>query len=132
MELINAFIPPTLSFFRKAIEHDTTEPKQRQGASSAADVLTAAAMANRPEPMAGGIYGSVSTADVVATIKAALAHNDEAARVLLAESDVRFISGNADEDSSRVKRLGDFKIEIQMPGSEAPLTRNIRIRAKEN
>jgi len=132
MELIDTFIPPTLSFFRKPIEHDPIDPKQRQGASSAADVLTAAAMANRPEPVANGIYGSVTAADVVATIKSALAHNDEAARVLVTESDVRFMSGHADGDASRVKQLGEFKVEISMPGSEAPLTRNVRIRAKEN
>ena len=130
MELIDTFIPRTLSFFRKPIEHDQADARQRQGASSAADVLTAAVMASRPEPAANGIYGSVSAADVVATIRSALAHNDEAARVLLAESDVRFISGHVDGDASRVKQLGDFKVEIQMPGAEAPLTRDIRIRAK--
>ncbi|KAF2712270.1 hypothetical protein K504DRAFT_400938 [Pleomassaria siparia CBS 279.74] len=132
MELINTFIPPTLSFFRKPIEHEQTDPRQRQGASSAADVLTAAAMASKPERVVDGIYGSVSTADVVATIKSALAHNDEAARVLLAESDVQFLAGHVDGDASRVKQLGDFKVRILMPGAETPLTRNIRVRAKEN
>lgn len=76
------------------------------------------------------IYGSVSTADVVATIKGALAHNDEAARVILNEADVRFITGYEENDTSRVKQLGVFKVEIQLSGAEEPLQRNIRIREK--
>ena len=89
-------------------------------------------MASKPKAAANGIYGSVSSADIVATIKAALAHNDEAARVVLSENDVRFVSGHDEDDASRVKQLGTFKVEIQVPGAAQPLVRNIRVRARKD
>ena len=129
MELLNTFVPPTIDFHRQRIEQDR-ESKQRVGATGAADILTAAAMANKPKAHADAIYGSVSTADVVNTIRGALAHNDEAARVILNEADVHFVTGHEEGDTSRVKQLGVFKLEIRLPGAEEPLVRNIRIREK--
>lgn len=129
MELLNTFIPPTIDFSRQRIEQEKEKP--RYGASGAADVLTAAAMASKPKVSSNAIYGSVSTADVAATLKAALAHNDEAARVILNEADVRFVTDTEDGDALRVKELGVFKVEIQVPGAEAPLVRNVRVKAKE-
>ncbi|KAF1841996.1 uncharacterized protein K460DRAFT_177226 [Cucurbitaria berberidis CBS 394.84] len=131
MELLNTFVPPTIDFYRQRIEQDK-EPKERYGASGAADILTAAAMGSKAKAHTDAIYGSVSTADLVATIKGALAHNDEAARVMLNEADVRFVSGHEEGDASRVKQLGTFKVEIRLPSAEEPIIRNIRIRAKES
>ena len=133
MELLTTFIPQTIDFWREAIEHDPEEAQRpRFGASDAADILSAAAMAAKPATSAKSIYGSVSVYDVVATVKAALAHNDEAARVVLSDSDVRFVGVSEEAgDESRVKQLGTFKVEIQVPGSDAPITRNVRVRAKE-
>jgi len=130
MELISTFVPPTIDFARQPIEQEKTEPK-RYGASSAADILNAAMTASKPKDVANAIYGSVSSADVVATIKSALAHNDEAARVNLSESDVKFITGHEGDDGSRVKQLGTFRVEILVPGADEPLSRNVRVRAKE-
>jgi hypothetical protein len=129
MELMNTFVPPTIDFFRQRIDQER-ESRPRVGASGAADILTQAAMASKPKAHPDAIYGSVSTADVVQTIRGALAHNDEAARVILNEADVAFVSGHEEGDASRVKRLGVFKIEIRLPGAEEPLMRNIRIREK--
>lgn len=130
MELLDAFVPPTIDFHRQRIEQDK-EPRERHGATSAADVLTAVVMGSKAKESANAIYGSVSAADLVSTIKGALAHNDEAARVILSEADVKFVSGHEEEDASRVKQLGTFKVEIRLPGAAEPLVRNIRIRAKE-
>jgi hypothetical protein len=94
--------------------------------------LTAAAMGSKAKAPTDAIYGSVSTADLVSTIRGALAHNDEAARVILNEADVTFVTGHEEGDSSRVKQLGVFKVEIRLPGAEEPMVRNIRIRAKES
>ena len=129
MELLNAFVPPTIDFYRQRIDQEK-DSRPRVGASGAADVLTAAAMASKPTAHADAIYGSVSTTDVVSTIRGALAHNDEAARVILNEVDVKFLTGHEEEDTSRVKQLGVFKLEIQLSGAEEPLVRNIRIREK--
>ncbi|KAH8732515.1 hypothetical protein GQ44DRAFT_602853 [Phaeosphaeriaceae sp. PMI808] len=129
MELIYTFVPPTIDFYRQRIESER-ESRPRIGASGAADVLTAAAMGSKPKAHTDAIYGSVSTADVATTIKGALAHNDEAARVILNEADIHFLSGHEEGDTSRVKQLGVFKVEIQVPGAEKPLVRNVRIREK--
>ena len=75
------------------------------------------------------IYGSVSTNDVVLTIRAGLAHNDEAARVILNEGDVTFLTGHEEGDATRVKTLGTFQAEIKVPGGGS-VVRNIRIKAK--
>lgn len=131
MELIHAFVPNTIDFYRQRIEQES-QPRQRYGASGAADILTAAAMGSKAKAHADAIHGSVSTADLVQTIRAALAHNDEAARVILNDADVKFLTGHEDGDTSRVKQLGVFKVEIQLPGGEEPLTRNVRIRAKQS
>ncbi|KAF1978609.1 hypothetical protein BU23DRAFT_550025 [Bimuria novae-zelandiae CBS 107.79] len=130
MELIDTFVPPTIDFARQVIEQDEVETK-RYGASNAADILNAAMSASKPKPAENAIYGSVSIADVVTTIKSALAHNDEAARVILNEDDVSFVTGHEADDASRVKQLGTFKVEIKLPGAEEPLTRQVRVRAKE-
>jgi hypothetical protein len=129
MDLLNTFVPPTIDFFRQRIEQER-DAKPRSGASGAADILTAAAMASKPKAHADAIYGSVSTSDVVTTIRGALAHNDEAARVILNEADVAFITGHEEGDASRVKQLGVFKLEIQLPGAAEPLVRNVRIRER--
>ncbi|KAF2687549.1 hypothetical protein K458DRAFT_441293 [Lentithecium fluviatile CBS 122367] len=131
MDLIDTFVPPTIDFTRQSIEHEMTETRSSYGASGAADILMAASMASKPKAPANGIYGSVSTADVAATIKAALAHNDEAARVLLSENDVKFVTGHEEDDATRVKQLGTFQVEILVPGAAAPLVRTVRVRAKK-
>lgn len=130
MELVDTFVPHTIDFARQRIEHDSSD-KKRYGASDAADILNAAMSMNKPKTSVDAIYGSVTTADIVSTIKSALAHNDEAARVIITENDIQFISGHEENDASRVKQLGTFKVEVKLPGAEAPLTRTIRIRAKE-
>jgi ribosomal protein L9 len=130
MELIDTFVPPTIDFTRQPIEQDRQEYGRRQGASEAADILSQVSLMQKPKAGTEAIYGSVSSADIVQTIRAALAHNDEAARVLLSEDNVNFITGHEEGDTTRVKQLGMFKVEIQVTGVEKALTRNIRIRAK--
>lgn len=131
MELLDTFVSPTIDFSRQRIEPEP-ETKQRYGASGAADILTAAAMGSKSKTSSSNaIYGSVTTADVAATIKAALAHNDEAARVILNDADIRFVTESEDADAQRVKELGVFKVEIQVPGAPEPLVRNVRVKAKD-
>jgi hypothetical protein len=127
IELLDAFIPPTIDFTRQRIEQEQ-EAKPRYGATGAADVLTAAAMGKQKTPV-NAIYGSVSTADVVLTLRAGLAHNDEAARVILSEGDVTFLTGHEEGDATRVKKLGTFQAEIKVPGGGS-VVRNIRVKAK--
>lgn len=131
MELLTTFIPATIDFQREAIEQDKLpEQRPRYGASDAADILTAAAMSNKPK-VQNAIYGSVSTTDIVTTIKSALAHNEEAARVVIADSHVEFLDTGVEGETSRVKQLGTFKIKIQVPGAAEPITRTVRVRPRK-
>lgn len=132
-ELISVFVPSTIDFHRQPIEPDTAHNSEdHQGASDAADILTAALAASaKPisKPGATGIYGSVSTADVASTIKALLKHNDEAARVILTEQDIRFVDGLIEGETTRVKHLGRFTVEIRVNGAKEPIKRTVRVRA---
>lgn len=59
------------------------------------------------------IFGSVSTADVLASIKTALTSDPEAIRIPLEARSIRFIG----EETDRVKQLGEFEVEIAVPGA---------------
>jgi len=126
MELITIFSPSTIDFIRQPIEEENSPSLPRLGASETADILAAA---EKAEKSAGktGIYGSVTTADVAASIRESLADNEEAARVILSENDIRFIEGLVDSETSRVKHLGKFKVEIQVKGAEKALSRFVRV-----
>lgn len=130
-ELINILVPRHIIFNRTPIESETPaapEPARIRAASSAAADLAAASMSpSKPKPVA--IYGSVSTSDVVSSIKESLAENDEAARVVLTEGDVKFV-GLDETDAVRVKHLGDYEVEIQVKGAGSPVKRTVRVRAQ--
>ena len=79
------------------------------------------------------IYGSVSTADIAASIKAALAMDEEGARVVLGPEDVIIVSGKGDEDggeADRIKNLGEFEIDVRVKGVEA-IRRIVRVQPQE-
>ena len=79
------------------------------------------------------IYGSVSTADIAASIKAALAMDEEGARVVLGPEDVTIVSGKGDEDggeADRIKNLGEFEIDVRVKGGEA-IRRIVRVQPQE-
>jgi ribosomal protein L9 len=126
MELITIFSPATIDFVRQPIEEENSPSGPRLGASETADILAAA---EKAEKSAGktGIYGSVTTADVAASIRESLADNEEAARVILSENDIRFVEGLVDGETSRVKHLGKFKVEIHVKGAEKALPRSVRV-----
>ncbi|KAF2813805.1 uncharacterized protein BDZ99DRAFT_459561 [Mytilinidion resinicola] len=127
MELITIFTPSTIDFARQPIEDDSSSSDTYLGASDSADILAAAEKAEKKASGMVGIYGSVTTADVATSIRQSLANNDEAARVILAENDIRFVEGLVDGETSRVKHLGKFKVEIQVKGAEQALIRSVRV-----
>ncbi|KAF2145164.1 uncharacterized protein K452DRAFT_284549, partial [Aplosporella prunicola CBS 121167] len=137
MELIDNFIPPRLDFSRPVIEAPAPEapatPQRSRGQfSSAADVLAAASMAAaKQKPEETAIHGSVSTSDIASSIKAMLADNEEASRVVLSEADVHFISGTTGEDTDRVKHVGEFEVEIKIKGADEGIKRRVRVKAAE-
>lgn len=68
-------------------------------------------------------------------MKAVLAANDEAARVVFGEEDVRFINVRDEAgrlgESDRVKQLGEYQVEVRIRGGEAPVKRAVRVLAQD-
>lgn len=73
------------------------------------------------------IYGSVSTTDIANKARELVAHNDEAAKILFNEDNIRLPDLQAAEDRKRIKRLGEFEVEIMMKGADAKVVRNVRV-----
>lgn len=71
------------------------------------------------------IYGSVSTADIAAYIKKNIGYNDEAAQIQISEKDIVFIGLPEGEDSTRVKHLGQFEVEISYKGADNTLKKKV-------
>jgi hypothetical protein len=113
-ELLNIFLPPTLTFARPIIG-----PPASTSSESAA--LTP-------------IYGSLTSSDIASQIREALAHNPEASRVSPADLDIKFViperhkqavkavgvDENAPEASTaeRLKHIGDFEVELRIRTSK--------------
>lgn len=73
------------------------------------------------------IYGSVSTSDIAADLKAILADVEEASRVVLSAENIVFVEETEDKD--RVKHLGVFEIEIRLDGAPDSIKRSIKVNA---
>ncbi|KXS95535.1 hypothetical protein AC578_6984 [Pseudocercospora eumusae] len=146
MDLLDIFVPHRLDFYREPImeEEKLEEPeaaaekkedKQQRSASSAASDLLAARSSiarEKPKPkMTGAIYGSVSPHDILLAVRAATATNDEAARVVIAESDIQFLDPQA-QSENKIKSIGDFTIELNIKGAEEGIRRNVRVMPQES
>ncbi|KAK6429170.1 hypothetical protein LTR95_014681, partial [Oleoguttula sp. CCFEE 5521] len=139
------FVPQRLDFYRQPIPAEPEPPAPKRatpsiGTGIAAELFAArtqAEEASKPvKPAAAqAIYGSVSTQNVLDAVKAALATNDESARVGLVEEDVRFIAGpevvGVEEAGRVVKHVGDFTVEIRVRGGEEGVKRHVRVNAQE-
>ena len=134
---MEAALPSHIIFYRSPItdaEPNTPEsPTPRRAASPAAAVLDAAS-----EPLKSSlatIYGSVSTADIVESMKALLSQTEEGARVVLAAEDVKILVPEGVEaqdvgiEGDRVKALGEFQVEARVKGGEA-VVRTVSVKAQ--
>lgn len=142
IQLLDIFVPKTLDFFRQPIPEEPKEPEpepEREDAFGKGAAAELFAMRQRREDkikanqaQAQGIYGSVSTQDILAAVRAAMENNDESARVIIAESDLKFVNAGTEvEESGRVKHVGSFSVEIMIKGAEAGLRRTVRVQAQE-
>jgi len=104
IRLLEALLPSKLQFHRAAIKPDSQDH---------------------------AIYGSVSTQDIVQSIRSELSYNNEAARVSLAEDDIKFLNLPEGEDGRRVKRLGRFEVEISQKGTHRKLRRSVIVLGQE-
>lgn len=145
MQLIDIFVPQRLDFYRQPIvEEVKPEPEkpkratQNIGSGIAAELFAARAQAVKMDELAKNakpqaIYGSVSTQNVLDAVKAALATNDESARVNITDEDVKFVETGAgtEEAGKVVKHVGDFTVEIRIKGTEDAVQRLIKVHAQE-
>lgn len=144
VQLLEIFVPQRMDFYRQPIieepakvEEAAPEPKkkeqQRSASSAAADLLAARTQKplEKPQPkLTGAIYGSVSQHDVLVAVRAAMATNDEAARVIVSEQDVLFADEKARAEN-KIKEVGDFEVEIRVRGEESGIKRVVRVVPQE-
>lgn len=142
LQLLEIFVGPRLDFYRQPrIEEKEKEPEEskpqprrespRTASSAAFDLL--AARTSQPKSESTGplaIYGSVSRHDVMVHIRAAIARNDEAAKVILEESDIEFLDSKVEREG-KLKHVGDFTIEVHVKGEEQRLKRTVRVVPQE-
>ncbi|KAL8716238.1 MAG: hypothetical protein Q9220_000143 [cf. Caloplaca sp. 1 TL-2023] len=146
LEVIDSLLPPTIVFYRPPITTTTsntpspspaTEPLGTSinaiGGAAAAPV-PAVLPEPAPKTSVTRIYGSVTTADIVESIKAVLAGDEEGKRVVLGSEDVVFLD-EVDEEKGvevgRVKAVGEFAVEVRVRGVEGGVGRRVSVRAME-
>ena len=116
------FYKPPLSIPEpsKPVRASSASQSRLYPSSAAADLAAASeALAEpaRPEPI--GIYGSVTTADIATSVRAALSQTEEGARVVLGPEDFTIIKDEGSDsavEADRVKTLGNFQVDIQVKG----------------
>lgn len=139
-EIMEAALPSHITFYRSPITDPEPEvpesPTPKRAASPAAAVLEAASEPLKPpESRLTTIYGSVSTADVVDSMKAMLSQTEEGARVVLAPEDLKILVPENVEpqvvgiEGDRLKALGEFQVEARVKGGEA-VVRTVSVRAQ--
>jgi hypothetical protein len=118
--LLSSLIPQTLTFTRKPIHTPAPEPPATFTLpASRRSPLLAHHDPEEPKPApkeevdTKAIFGSVSTGDILAAVKASLRSDPEAVRIPLEARGIRFIG----EEGDRVKSLGEWEVEIAVPGA---------------
>lgn len=135
-EIIEAQVPSDIIFHRVPILVPEPEPAPPEPVGNSINAIGGEAPVQKalePEPSVTRIYGSVSTADIVESIKAILLASEDGARVVLAPEDVKIKEKESQDlgiESDRLKALGEFEIEIRVKGVD-PLRRRVVIRAQE-
>src|SRR5437762_1971210 len=136
LQVISTLVPMVLKFYRKPILSPPKPMKQPQVPStlSAANILDASVLKieaeQAPDPIA--IHGSVSTADIVNSIRAIMAEDEDGSRVVLGPENVNFIKKEGqNEDMDRVKRLGEFEIEVKVKGVTTGVKRVVKVLAED-
>lgn len=139
MQLIDIFVPKILDFYRQPLPEEPKEPEpepkreEAVGRGAAAELFAARQRKDKPKAKElKGIYGSVSTQDILTAVRAALENNEESARVAIAESDIKFINAGTEiEEMGRVKTVGSYVFEVAVKNAETPVRRTMRVHAQE-
>ncbi|KAL8695870.1 MAG: hypothetical protein Q9224_003105 [Gallowayella concinna] len=132
-EIIEAYIPPALIFYRVPIALPEPEPVPPEPIGNSINAIGGEApVTNSPvaKPSVTRIFGSVTTADIVESIKAVLAVSEEGARVVLAPEDIKIDEKESEDvgiEVDRLKVLGDYNIEVRLKGVD-PVRRLVSVK----
>ncbi|KAE9376718.1 hypothetical protein N431DRAFT_462533 [Stipitochalara longipes BDJ] len=131
MTVLENLIPPNLDFYRVPVTVADIPQKRISPSIRFNSVISAAAseIKEPQKPEVTNIYGSVTTMDIAANLKAILAEDEDGVRVVLSPEDVSFV-----EETSRkngVKHLGIFEIDIKLDGAPEAIRRTIRVNAQD-
>jgi len=131
-------LPPHIDFYRTPVAATPVPPRRLSPSIPASSLVSAEAEAAAAERAAKdsdaapgpiSIYGSVSTSDIAANIKAVLAEDQDGQRVVLGPENITFVEESGDKD--RVKHLGSFTVEIQLDEATDIVQRIINVNAQE-
>jgi hypothetical protein len=131
ISILSMLLPANIEFYRTPISVAPPALQRHSPSIPATSTVSAAASkgAQSKIPEKTSIYGSVSTTDIAANLKAILAEDDEGARVPLGSEDITFIEKTDDYD--RVKHLGVFEIDIRVKGGSDVIRRTIKVSAQD-
>lgn len=138
--VLDEVIPPTMEFYRTPIgsveerRQKPLNPEPEQMSKKEQARTEAPPVGVSPRRTAANIYGSVTRAEIAMSIRALVNARGMAGRVVVPDEDVRFVhlggsGGEADEGftADRVKKLGEFEVEVRVKGMEQPIRRNVRV-----
>ena len=131
MTVLENLIPPNIDFYRVPVAVADTPQKRVSPSIRFNSVISAAAaeVKDAEKPEITNIYGSVTTMDIVANLKAILAEDEEGVRVVLSPENVSFVEETSRKNS--VKHLGIFEIDIKLDGVPEAIRRTIRVNAQD-
>lgn len=135
-ELVEALVPQEVVFYRVPIAAPEPEPEPPEPLGNSINAIGGEVPVRRalePKPSVTRIFGSVTTADIVDSIKVVLAEDEEGARVVLGPEDIRIVDEATEErgiEDDRLKALGNYEVEIRLKGVD-PLRRKVSIRAQD-
>ncbi|KAI4099742.1 MAG: hypothetical protein L6R37_005811 [Teloschistes peruensis] len=138
-EVIEALLPRSLVFHRVPIEAPTPEPEAPKAVGNSINAIggeTPMQRTSEPKKTSADIhiFGSVTPADIVESIKAVLANDKEGANLVIAPEDIHILYGSNDEVATeeagvkvdRLKSLGEYRFEIRLKGVD-PIRRLVHI-----
>jgi ribosomal protein L9 len=129
LKFLTLLTPANLDFYRTPIATPAPPPQRISPSIPASSAISAAAQALQGTKEASttkaGIYGSVTTADIAANLKAILAEDESGSKISFSAEDIAFVEETEEKD--RVKHLGVFEIDIQLKGAPDVIRRTIKV-----
>jgi len=131
MTVMSMLLPDNIDFYRTPISPAPATAQRHSPSIPSTSAISAAAQEVAPSQTTQNtsIYGSVTTADVCANLRAVLAEDDEGSRIVLSSEDISFVEEGEEKD--RVKQLGVFEIDIRVKGATDSIRRTIRVNAQD-